>query len=358
MSESKPAYVLYLAVIPAYRQECVNVLDAHFGNLISYFSGHAHLVPTVTTGIRSPNWKPVRNVALIRRKALLQVGSFSKALSADNLITDLNPRSISSWLLIIMRRLVNKPTSVWGHLYPRGGPTSRTAGLRTFMRRLANSYIAYDYRSAQQLQNRARPSTIYVAPNALYRQQDIRADLTQRRDSILYVGRLVQEKKVDLLIQGFAELVAAGNADLTLVIVGDGPALQPLAALAKELGIDQSVDFREGLYDATALASIYSRTVVSVSPGYAGLSITQSLGFGVPIIVPTDEPHAPEIELETTGGVRYFKGNDAEALAQAILDCVNCLDDERVRLSSYIRQHYSAEAMAAGIIAALEGTDN
>lgn len=54
-----------------------------------------------------------------------------------------------------------------------------------------------------------------------------------------YVGRLVPEKGVDLLIRAAAELPGLWR----LAIAGDGPERERLAALARQLGVEQQVDF-------------------------------------------------------------------------------------------------------------------
>ena len=54
------------------------------------------------------------------------------------------------------------------------------------------------------------------------------------RRIVLFVGRLVALKNVNVLIKAFANL---HNKDATLVIVGDGPERMPLEALAKKEGV-------------------------------------------------------------------------------------------------------------------------
>ncbi|MDH8179555.1 glycosyl transferase, partial [Klebsiella pneumoniae] len=68
------------------------------------------------------------------------------------------------------------------------------------------------------------------------------------------------------------------------------------------------------------LKEIYSKSFVSISPGYVGLSITQSLSFGVPMLVSKDENHSPELEALQTGlNGGFFNTNDPQSLADEIL---------------------------------------
>ncbi|WP_149361178.1 glycosyltransferase family 4 protein [Lolliginicoccus suaedae] len=358
---ARPARVkhgIYLPVVPRYRQACVDVIDEQLGDTVTHWAGDAHITETVRTGTASPNLVTVRNHFLLGRKVLWQWGHFSEAISAEVLVVDLNPRDLSAWFFLAARRLLRRRTVAWGHLFPRAGRSSPTARVRKVMRRLAHGTIIYDYASVDFAKSELPGQPVWVAPNALYRQADLAPiDTTARRHRILYVGRLVAEKSIDRLLTGFAR---SGLADrgATLTIVGDGPEKPALAKLAADLGITAATEFLPGVYDAAALRALYAETICSVSPGYAGLSITQSLGFGVPIVVSENELHAPEIELDRTGGVLYYDATTDDGLATALVrahDNPDQINGEDLR--AYVHDNYSAEAMATGVIAALRGAD-
>jgi glycosyltransferase involved in cell wall biosynthesis len=173
------------------------------------------------------------------------------------------------------------------------------------------------------------------------------------RDLVLYVGRFVPEKKVDVLLRGFEEAYAK-NSSIRLALVGDGPGRKSMESLARRLGIREVVEFSGWVADAEELFKLYSRSYCSVSPGFVGLSLTQSAGFGVPMIVSRDEPHSPEIELASEGAVRWFETDVPSSLAQALLDAWQARDALPLRgLSTWVQRHYSAEAMADGLFRAL-----
>ncbi|MBK7625574.1 MAG: glycosyltransferase family 4 protein [Kineosporiaceae bacterium] len=155
-------------------------------------------------------------------------------------------------------------------------------------------------------------------------------------------------KKVELLLHAFA-LSSLSTDGFTLVLVGGGSLLPELKHLSRELGIEKSVHFAGTTYDVDRLRDIYAHAACSVSPGYVGLSLTQSAGFGVPMAVARDEPHSPEIELAKLGVVEYFERDSAVDLACLLRDmCHRQVDDKRRQWSGYVRDFYSAEAMAPG----------
>ncbi|WP_197273484.1 glycosyltransferase family 4 protein [Arthrobacter sp. ZBG10] len=221
------------------------------------------------------------------------------------------------------------------------------------MRSLASGTILYGYDSVLPAKRDLPHQSVWVAPNSLYEAESLgRALNSPVRNSVVYVGRLVSEKKVELLIRAFA---LADKTGLRLVIAGTGDQKQALQQLSVELGCASQVDFLGAVTDKNDLVDLYSRAVCAVSPGYAGLSLTQSLGFGVPVLVADDEPHAPEIELERFGGVTRFREDSAEALARAIqVECGDPIADlAGSELAHLVKSYYSAESMAAGLHNAL-----
>ena len=60
--------------------------------------------------------------------------------------------------------------------------------------------------------------------------------------AILYVGRLIESKGVQYLLEAFATL-AAKRDDIVFVCVGEGPFKEQLELLSKELRVDDRVLF-------------------------------------------------------------------------------------------------------------------
>ena len=76
------------------------------------------------------------------------------------------------------------------------------------------------------------------------------------------------------------------------------------------------VRFAGHVSDFETLSSYYWNALVSVSPGYAGLSLIQSHWFGVPMIIARDEPHAPEIEAAIEGENAVLVTSDSSTRAR------------------------------------------
>lgn len=100
--------------------------------------------------------------------------------------------------------------------------------------------------------------------------------------SILCVGRLSEEKGIDLLLRSWAEI--SNNYDWKLVIVGDGDKKQELINICKELGIENSVVFKGQQDDVKKYyleSSIYAMT--SKTEGMP-MVLLEAMECGMPII--------------------------------------------------------------------------
>ncbi|MEX5294656.1 glycosyltransferase [Kocuria sp. CPCC 205268] len=356
LQTGRSPYAMFLAVLPSYRTNCIEILKSQFGNRLSIEVSSAHLDPTVKTGIRPSLFRAVPMVRF-GKKAFMQVPLSLNPLLADNLVVDLNPRSITSWALLVMRRLLGRRTLVWGHLHPQAGGSVRTAMLRRTMRRLARGTISYTHIDRTAALEEIPHQPVWVAPNAIYMAKDIRpGDNTGAvRNAVIYVGRFQPQKKVALLVRGFAEARKL-KPEMRLILVGGGVQEQNIRELVTELSICGDVELAGWVEDVSQLRSLYDRAFASASPGFAGLGLTQSLGFGVPMVIAKDEPHSPEIELAQGGPVTWFETDSPSDLAAALVrlwDCRGTLPDENA--SDLVRSRYSAESMAAGLADALQG---
>ena len=86
-------------------------------------------------------------------------------------------------------------------------------------------------------------SNVYVAASDYSKAKELRIELgLNEKRGILYVGRLVESKGVQYLIEAFAKL-AAERDDIALICVGDGPFRERLQSLCKELHVEGRVHF-------------------------------------------------------------------------------------------------------------------
>ena len=104
----------------------------------------------------------------------------------------------------------------------------------------------------------------------------------------------------------------------------------------------------------TVLKQLYFSSLFSISPGYIGLSVTQSFGFGVPMIVSKHENHSPEIEAVKEGeNAIYFQTDNVDNLCEKILHMYEFRDqwiDKRKNIVKDCQTNYSIEVMCSPFI--------
>lgn len=161
------------------------------------------------------------------------------------------------WPLLILRR----PWVVSHHSwYTRSdGRITFPDRLKHYLVRWADGSIAVSAAIAADLDGRAQ-----VVPHA-YREHIFRRMEGVARDrQLIFVGRLVSDKGVDLLLEALALLAGRGvRPDLT--IVGEGPEAPALRAQTNDLGLSSQVQFL-GLRRDEELAKIYCHHRIAVVP--------------------------------------------------------------------------------------------
>lgn len=341
-----------------YRAGFLNDLHARLGSRLTIAAGDSHFDESVTlltsaqAGIH-----PLKNVYILGRRALWQRRAVSVGVAADVAIVEFNPRIVSAWVTLLIRYALRRRSLLWGHAFPRHGPRGLGMHLRRLMLALAGTLVVYTEAEVAALGARGWRARVIAAPNAVFPIAAMEP-ATSVPEGFIYVGRLAPEKKPQLMIEAFSAAAPRLGRDRLLTIVGDGPMREELAALARDLGVSEAVIFRGHVSDARELRALYGRALASLSPGYVGLALTQSLGFGVPMIVARDEPHAPEIEAARDGWNVVFADSDSVgSLSLALIEFSTDRDRWLAMRTSIARdaRRYSTEAMAAAFMTAIDG---
>ncbi len=140
--------------------------------------------------------------------------------------------------------------------------------------------------------------------------------------TVLYVGRLVERKGVQYLIDAIATLRA--TVDARAVIIGDGPDRTTLEARAAAAGVADRVAFRgwvspTELHESYATADAFALPAIIDRRGDTeglGMVLLEAMTYGVPV-VSTPMGGIPDIvEHDRTG--LLVPPNDASALATAL----------------------------------------
>lgn len=140
-----------------------------------------------------------------------------------------------------------------------------------------------------------------VIPNALADlSQNNFNQITLKSKTILYVGRFEWEKDPEILIRAFQRVYNSNN-DWKLEMAGDGPLLDKMKSLAKELGIYKHIIFHGKVQKVTEL---YRKATIFVLPsvieGFPN-ALIEAMSFGLPCICFSDIPFEDIIDNNKNG---------------------------------------------------------
>ena len=127
----------------------------------------------------------------------------------------------------------------------------------------------------------------------------------------LFVGRLIEQKGVDVLLNAFAQVPNA-----SLLIAGDGPDRQKLEQQANELNISAHVYFLGFRPDIPALMKSVDCLILPSRWEGQGLVIPEAFAAGLPVIAADFPPAFSMVKNDENGFI--VPRENAEALARAM----------------------------------------
>jgi glycosyltransferase involved in cell wall biosynthesis len=149
---------------------------------------------------------------------------------------------------------------------------------------------------------------------------------------LIYAGRLLRAKRVDLLLRAVA-LIARRHPGALLTVFGDGPAKDELVRLADELGIGPQVDFRGHVETSEEVWRNLGKARIAVQPSERegfGLFPLEAMAAGLPVVY-CESPESALPELVRDGIEGICTPADPAPLAAA-LDRLLTDDEEWRRL--------------------------
>ena len=343
-------FIILQTVSPSYRNKFFDYLSSILKDDFDLYSGNYYFERSVTSDLSYSKRKKVTNFFFLNRMFLFQFGMWSIVFRKNILVLEMNPRIISNWIILVIRKILNRKTVLWGHAWPRSGKNSCSEKIRHLMRLLGNIIIVYTKTQQKELKERMSSKKIYFASNSLYCVDEMKTNYSNSSiNNMIYVGRLTESKKPLLFIKGFHKIYDKLPKNIKLFMVGDGPEKKKISQYIKQNNLLSSVEVFGHEDNYETLKKLYFSSLFSVSPGYIGLSVTQSFGFGVPMIVSKYENHSPEIEAVKEGeNAIYFQTDNIESLSEKICHMYESKDKWIKKRKSIVKDcktNYSIEAM-------------
>jgi len=342
--------IIIQTCVPSYRLRFYQYLAKNTDDF-NIYAGKEFYTNTVKSDINTPNVKWLKNLFLFNRKILFQNIPLLPLIKANNVVIEFNLRNISFYYVFLVRKIFRKKIYLWGHAWSRKGQKSRSEYLRYFFKRYSTGFIGYTNNQKKQLENQLSQKEISAACNSIFYKNELYPIIKDSNEitNFIYVGRLVSEKKIFTLVKAFKTIIEKLSEECKLVIVGDGDEYLGIEKYIEKNNLTNKILLLGHISDYDKLKDLYSNAIASISPGYVGLSITQSLGFGVPMIISKNENHSPEIEAASNDNSLFFETDNIASLSDTLLKIEKNKEEwiiKRKEISLFCRDNYSIEKMA------------
>ncbi len=223
--------------------------------------------------------------------------------------------------------------------------------------------VSESLRSVLVQQRAHRPDRIVAIPNgtqllepssiAVYREQstELRCDLGLAEDAYVIgtVGRLAKEKGFQYAIEAMATVLKYVPG-ARLVIVGDGPHRDALAAQAQALHLSSFVRFVGHQTDVNRWLALFDLFVLPTPWEAFGLVLLEAMCFSIPVIAAGSAGPAEIIQDQKSGIL--VTPRDTDALARVILE----LSDDPKRSREIGRQGFHTVRLRYSVDKMVEAT--
>lgn len=163
--------------------------------------------------------------------------------------------------------------------------------------------------------------------------------------TVLFVGRLAEEKHVDVLIDAVAKVPA--HLNVRADIIGGGEVKSSLQAQVKRLGLEDRVVFH-GLVSDADLRKAYLRADVFVMPGTAELQslvTLEAMSASTPVLL-ADAMALPHLVDPGRNGYLFEPGNSDE-LSERLTSILELDSAERAAMGAHSRSMVERHSLEA-----------
>ena len=291
-------------------------------------------------------------------------------------ITEFSLQYLTFWLLFLLRPCFGYKLVVWTHgvksrelLHPF---TTFRSKIQLWVYKRVHGVILYSEPNRKILaQYLKKPEKLFVANNTLDTEKldEIYYELAKlgkrqvkeqlgftHRYNLVFIGRLLKRKRLDLLFKAFETV--QDRFDVGLHIIGDGPEEDTVHEFAKE---NKKVIYHGAIHDLALSSQYLFAADLMVMPGYVGLSAVHSMAMACPVITcnqgedgPYHGPEAAYIENGKNGVLSAYSSTD---FAKVILKTLT--DTELLqKMSEEARKTISKEANLDKFVSGFEQAVN
>ena len=153
--------------------------------------------------------------------------------------------------------------------------------LRAFFYRQADAMAFYTTHPIEKYEKMGIPrEKMFEAPNTVA-VEHINEEI--KKDSLLFIGTLYRQKGIQYLLDAYKRNIDNPNL-VPLNIIGKGPDSEYISNWISENNMSDMIKMQGAIYDNSEKAKYFARAYACISPLQAGLSVLESMGYGVPFV--------------------------------------------------------------------------
>jgi len=344
---SRDTIILFQRIIPSYRVSIFKQLFYRFGIITCHSKERKKgKVKSAQEQIDYPN-ELIGRFYYQREEAAVVQNIFKPLLKyrPKIVISQFSFKYFTFWLLFILKPIFRYKLIVWTHGIQnkeREKPFITFRGrLSLFFYRNVDAIILYSNEIKDLfIAHRVTTKPIYVAKNTIdtYSLRDKLIALQQvNRDklklelgfttkySIVYIGRLLKSKNIELLCGVFDNMPS--TLDVALHIIGDGEEHDLVLQKSRQ---NKRIVYHGAVYDDSLNSKLLYCSDMLLITGEVGLSIIHGFCFGLPLITVKGVSHGPEIDFLKDGINGFFVDADTNAIVIKISEIL--ADDLKLQL--------------------------
>ncbi|RXG27158.1 glycosyltransferase [Leeuwenhoekiella palythoae] len=210
-------------------------------------------------------------------------------ISKEGVVLMLNFCHLTTWFVLLCRRIVNRDTILWGHgisVKRYMDESSKPSSLIKWQIKLSNLVWLYTEKEKKIWCNEGiSPKKIVALDNTLSDVERILAFKPTKNKAALKIENKIKYDRVCIFSARFtlkerrADLlkkIIEATPDVGFVIIGEGPYKPDFSVF------DNVYDFG-ALYDNAKKEELFSLADIYLQPAWLGLSIVEAMAYGLPI---------------------------------------------------------------------------
>jgi glycosyltransferase involved in cell wall biosynthesis len=172
---------------------------------------------------------------------------------------------------------------------------------------LTNNIITVSLKTKNDLRKIKKSEKSIIIPNGIDFNHIKGIRPSNEGSTIIFAGRLIKEKNVDVLIQSLVT-VKKKIPDSICLIIGNGPELSKLEKLVSDLQLNENIIFKDFMENYDDLIGYMKSSKVLVLPSTRegfGMVVIEANACGIPVVT-VDHPMNAAVDL-VIDGVNGFK---------------------------------------------------